>query len=122
MESLLSSAPESKNVEDRRFPLLPNQFVRAYLWHRHHGVGDMPPPMAAQPPISWMDAKELAELLKNDISNTSRREKADTENTCHFGSKIVPCSPDYDPNYKDKVKNESLAKGKLRGTIAPRGW
>src|SRR6516225_8754931 len=50
MESLLSSAPESKNVEDRRFPLLPNQFVRAYLWHRHHGVGDMPPPMAAQPP------------------------------------------------------------------------
>jgi hypothetical protein len=26
----------------------------------------------------------------------------DTENTCHSGTEIVPCSPDYDPNYKAK--------------------
>ena len=26
----------------------------------------------------------------------------DTENACHHGTEIVPCSPDYDLNYKAK--------------------
>jgi tetratricopeptide (TPR) repeat protein len=34
----------------------------------------------------------------------------ETENTCHFGSKIVPCSPDYDPNYKSEERPEALAR------------